>query len=61
MRGVLYDDAEDKVLADLTLAMDTKTLSTLSYYDNNGTKGNFSFNLKIGGLVLRHCPAKCVS
>ena len=53
MQGVLFDTGGSKILVGLTLAMDTKIISALAYYDNNGTKGTYQFTLKAGGLVLQ--------
>lgn len=52
MRGVLYNADGTKVLGGLSFAMDTKVLSAISYYTNNGSSANYLFNLATGGLVL---------
>ena len=56
MRGVLYNADNTKILGGLSLAMNTKTLSAIAYYDNTqapgGAVANYLFNLAAGGLVL---------
>lgn len=54
LRVVVYNTDGTKVLCGFTFALDTKVLSGLSYYNNAGTSGNYSFNLGTpsGTLVL---------
>lgn len=55
-RVLLYNSDYTKVLGGLSMAMDTKVISGLSYYDNSAVAGgsiaNYSFNLAATPLVL---------
>lgn len=45
VRVILYNSDYTKVLGGLSMVLDTKVISGLSYYDNAGTLGNYLFNL----------------
>jgi hypothetical protein len=52
MRLLAFDTTGTKFLGGLMFTQDTKVLSGLSYYNNAGTLGNFSFNPTTGAVVL---------
>lgn len=52
VRVVLYNSDYTKVLGGLSMVLDTKVISGLSYYDNAGTLGNYLFNLGATPVAL---------
>lgn len=51
-RIMIFNTDRTKFLGGLIFAEDTKIISGLSYYNNAGTLGNFSFNPTSGAVVL---------
>lgn len=52
MRLLAFDSTGAKFLGGLMYTKDTRVLSGLSYYNNAGTLGNYSFNPTSGAVVL---------
>jgi hypothetical protein len=52
MRVVIYSADFTKVLGGITMALDTKVVSGLAYYNNAGTLNNFLFNLSATPVTL---------
>ncbi|MGX7666557.1 T9SS type A sorting domain-containing protein [Flavobacterium pedocola] len=51
-RIVVYNTDGSKALVGLSVAMDTKIISGVGYYNNGGTLGNYLFNLGASPVVL---------
>jgi len=51
-RIVIYDATGAQALGGLSFAEDTKVISGVAYYDNNGTVGNYLFNLGTTPVTL---------